>query len=59
MDKVDQEYYAEIMNSTDSSEVGNKKRETVSVKDDGTTLEDIEVNFCFYISWCLKVPSIS
>lgn len=42
MDKVDQEYYAEIMNSTDNSELGTKKRETVSVKDDGTTLEDIE-----------------
>ena len=44
MDKVDQEYYAEIMNSADSAETSKRKRETVSVKDDGTTLDDIEVS---------------
>lgn len=43
MDKVDQEYYAEIMNSNDDSNAARKKKETVSVKDDGTTLDDIEV----------------
>jgi hypothetical protein len=43
MDKVDQEYYAEIMNSADSAEAHSRKRETVSVKDDGTTIDDIEV----------------
>ncbi|KAL4226781.1 Pre-mRNA-splicing factor 18 [Mactra antiquata] len=42
MDKVDQEYYAEIMNSGEGSSTDKKKKEEVSVKDDGTTLDDIE-----------------
>lgn len=37
MDQVDQEYFNEIMSSSDSS-----SKPTVSVKDDGTTKEDIE-----------------
>ena len=40
MDQVDQDYYAEMMKSSSSSE----SQSTVSIKDDGTTKEDIEVN---------------
>ena len=39
MDQVDQDYYAEIMKSSSGSE----NQSTVSIKDDGTTKEDIEV----------------
>lgn len=42
MDRVDQEYMEEIMKSTDSGNASGS-RDTVSVKDDGTTLADIEV----------------
>ena len=42
MDKVDQEYFEEIMKTGEGSENG-KSGTTVSVKDDGTTLDDIEV----------------
>ena len=44
MDKVDQEYMEEIMKSTDGSGNPRGSKEIVSVKDDGTTLEDIEVS---------------
>ena len=40
MDQVDQDYFAEMMKSSSSSE----SQSTVSVKDDGTTKEDIEVH---------------
>lgn len=43
MDRVDQEYMEEIMKSTDSSDSPRGSKEIVSVKDDGTTEEDIEV----------------
>lgn len=60
MDKVDQEYYAEIMNSNDTSEVGSKKRETVKVKDDGTTLDDIEVCMCIhYMTRSVFIPMLT
>ena len=39
MDQVDQDYFAEMMKSSSGSE----SQSTVSVKDDGTTKEDIEV----------------
>lgn len=45
MDRVDQEYMEEIMKSADSSDGPSGSKHTVSVKDDGTTVEDIEVKF--------------
>jgi len=41
MDRVDQEYMEEIMKSSEGS--SSAKQHIVSVKDDGTTLDDIEV----------------
>ena len=52
MDKVDQEYMEEIMKSTDGSGNPRGSKEIVSVKDDGTTLEDIEVSRSYvYYGW--------
>ena len=39
MDQVDQDYYKEIMQNSSSD-----SKTTVSVKDDGTTHEDIQVS---------------
>lgn len=54
MDRVDQEYMEEIMKSADSSDGPSGSKHTVSVKDDGTTVEDIEVKFAtwsFALHW--------
>ena len=47
MDQVDQDYFNEIMTTSGSS------THTVSVKDDGTTKEDIEVGI-LNVSGCFR-----
>lgn len=42
MDQVDQEYYDELIKATTSG-AGSSRANNVTVKDDGTTKEDIEV----------------
>ena len=42
MDKVDEDYFKEIVEAATSGE-GGKRSNDVSIKDDGTTVQDIEV----------------
>lgn len=42
MDKVDEDYFKEMVEAATSGE-GGKRSNDVSIKDDGTTLEDIQV----------------
>ena len=42
MDKVDEDYFKEMVEAATSGE-GGKRSNDVSIKDDGTTVQDIEV----------------
>lgn len=43
MDKVDEDYFKEMVEAATSGE-GGKRSNDVSIKDDGTTVEDIQVS---------------
>ena len=51
LDKVDQEYLNELIKTTD----GVVQSNDVSVKDDGTTLEDIEVSSLNYLALSFSI----
>ena len=53
MDAVDQQYLNDIISSNDNQSEASSA--DVSVKDDGTTEEDVPVSVCFWSIWTMNI----